>query len=452
LTTRIWFNTSIAGIFIMSENKAIKAEFNAEYDMSKLVKPHRLIVSFGERSTLQYDNKENNETYNRIFKEAKRVIRTAVLVNSKDVVKTIEPEELERIRDTKGVSFIFNTPLEVNAIYKLLNISSGDYIGIGSVDEIIISQTLKRMYMYDVKAKLLYEFRTEGIQNNLDYMISNLEKADTISCLYLDRFSKFQPELYGKNAVVPAKLWSRGLATLTGTRELSDGDEIPDSIAEFFDDDKNSLSLIKNMDGTYLYTDRDNKVVKLYTDGMLEYVNYELQASDNKVLNVRDVIDISTEFVSNHLGFPENCYISDIVKSDRGDKYIIRYRYSYEGLPVLMSSGTNSDAIEVEVVGDRVRRYKRQVRMLNNTQQYRQAMEFRDILDILLDQKVQALSGERIKTIKDMYLAYYEIYGEKQITYVPVWVAEVNVERLESGSILSQRYIINAETGIIMDK
>jgi hypothetical protein len=103
-------------------------------------------------------------------------------------------------------------------------------------------------------------------------------------------------------------------------------------------------------------------------------------------------------------------------------------------------------------VGDRVRRYKRQVRQLDNTQQYRQVMDFRDILDILLDQKVQALSGEKIKTIKDMYLAYYEIYGEKQITYVPVWVAEVSVERLESGSILNQRYIINAETGIIMDK
>lgn len=436
----------------MSENKAIKAEFNAEYDMSKLIKPHKLIVSFGERSTLQYDDEENSETYNRIFKEAKRVIRTAVLVNSKDVVERVEPEELERIRGTKSVSFIFNMPLEVNAVYKLLNISSGDYIGIGSIDEIIISQTLKRLYMYDTNTKVLYEFRTEGIQNNLDYMISNLEKEETISCLYLDRFSKFQPDLYGKNAIVPAKLWSTGVATLAGTRELSAGDEIPDSIAMFFNDNKNSLSIIKNMDGTYLYTDRDNKVVKLYIDGTLEYVNYELQASDNKILNVRDVIDISTEFVSNHLGFPENCYISDIVKSMRGDKYIIKYRYSYEGLPVLMSSDTSSDAIEVEVVGDRVRRYKRQVRQLDNTQQYRQVMDFRDILDILLDQKVQALSGEKIKTIKDMYLAYYEIYGEEQITYVPVWVAEVSVERLESGSILNQRYIINAETGIIMDK
>ncbi len=436
----------------MSENKAIKAEFNAEYDMSKLIKPHKLIVSFGERSTLQYDDKENSETYNRIFKEAKRVIRTAVLVNSKDVVERVEPDELQRIRDTKGVSFIFNMPLEVNAVYKLLNISSGDYIGIGSVDEIIISQTLKRLYMYDTNAKVLYEFRTEGIQNNLDYMISNLEKSETISCLYLDRFSIFQPDLYSKNVIVPAKLRSTGVSTLAGTRELSAGDEIPDSIAKFFNYDKNSLSIIKNMDGTYLYTDRENQVVKLYTDGTLEYVNYELQASDNKILNVRDVIDISTEFVSNHLGFPDNCYISDIVKSMRGDKYIIRYRYSYEGLPVLMSSGTNSDAIEVEVVGDRVRRYKRQVRQLDNTQQYRQVMDFRDILDILLDQKVQALSGEKIKTIKDMYLAYYEIYSEKQITYVPVWVAEVSVERLESGSILNQRYIINAETGIIMDK
>lgn len=436
----------------MSENKAIKPDFNAEYDMSELLKPHKLIVSFGERSTLQYGNEANSETYNSIFKEAKRVIRTAVLVNSKDVVEKIQPEELDRIRNTKGVSFIFNMPLEINAVYKLMNISGGDYIGIKSIDEIIISQSLKRVYMYDAKENILYEFRTEGIQNNLDYMIGNLEKEDTISCLYLDRFAKFQPEMYSKNAIVPAKLWDKGLPLLKGTMELSTEDEIPDSIAEFFNSDRNSLSIIKNMDGTLLYTDRDNQVVKLYTDGMLEYVNYELQASDGKLLDVRDAIDISTEFVSNHFGFPGNSYISDIIRSMRGDRYIIRYRYSYEGLPVLMSSGLNGDAIEVEIVGNRVRRYKRLVRNLENEQQYRQIMDFRDILDILLDQKVQALSGEKIKTVKDMYLAYYEIYGERGISYVPVWVAEVSVERLENGTLLSQRYIINAETGIIMDK
>jgi hypothetical protein len=136
----------------------------------------------------------------------------------------------------------------------------------------------------------------------------------------------------------------------------------------------------------------------------------------------------------------------------RGDRYIIRYRYSFEGLPIVMSSGSNIDTIEVEIVGDQVKRYKRLVRTLHNDMQYKQVKNFRDILDILLDKKVETMSGEKIKTIKDMYLAYNEIYEEKNIRYVPVWVAEVTVERLENGALLNQRYILNAETGFILDK
>ena len=71
----------------MSGNKSIKPDYNAEYDKSDLLRPHKLIVSFGERSTLLYDNEEYGEAYGRIFKEAKRVMRTAILVNSKEVVK-----------------------------------------------------------------------------------------------------------------------------------------------------------------------------------------------------------------------------------------------------------------------------------------------------------------------------------------------------------------------------
>lgn len=433
----------------MSGNKSIKTDFNAEYDKSDLLKPHKLIVSFGGRSTLQYDNEANSEIYNNIFKEAKRIIRTAILVNSKEVVKKLPQEELNGIRNARGVSFIFNMPLEIEAVYKLMNISSYADIGIKSIDEIIVAQGLSRVYLYDTAQDILYEFRTEGIQNNLDFMISNIEKQSTVSCLYLDTI---QPGMYGKNAVVPIKIETKGLPVLSGEKELAVKEGIPEDIADFFDDEITSLSIIKNMDGTLVYTNREGQVVKLSTNGMLEYVNFDLQTTDNSLINVSSAIDISTEFVSGHFDFPENCYISDIIKSMKGDKYIIRYRYAYEGLPIVSGSGLSSDSIEVEIVGDEVRRYKRLIRKLNDELEYKQVMNAIDVLNILLDKKVEALSGEKIKKINGMYLAYYERYGQNSITYVPVWVVDVTVERLEKGTVLDQRYIINAETGIILDK
>lgn len=434
----------------MQGNKSVKTDYDAEYDKSDLLKPHKLIVNFGERSTIQYDSEENSEIYNRIFKEAKRVVRTAILVNNKEAVRKVSAEELSKVRNARGVSFIFNMPLETDAVYKLMNISSSAYTGIKSIDEIILAQSMNRVYLYDTVQNVLHEFSTEGIQNNMDYIISSLEKQPTISCLYLN---KLQPGLFGKNAVVPTKIGTKGLPVLSGEKELTvKKDEIPDDIAAFFKNEISSLSTIVNMDGTIVYTDRENRVVKLYTNGMLEYVDYDLQSGNNIKINARSAIDISTEFVSSHLRFPENSYISDIFESMKGGKYIIRYRYTYEGLPIVMASGLSTDTIEVEVVGGEVKRYKRYVRKLTHELEYKQVLDSIDVLNILLDRKVEELSGEKIKKVNDMYLAYYERSSQDSITYVPVWVADVTVEQLGRGTVLNQRYIINAETGIILDK
>jgi hypothetical protein len=433
----------------MSGNKSVKPDFNAEYDKSDLLKPHKLVVSLGERSILLYDNKTDSEAYNNLFKEAKRVIRTAILTNRKEEVKTLPQEEIAGIRNKRGVSFIFNTPLEIEVVYKLMNISTGVDFGIKRIDEIIVSQRLDKIYLNDTSQNILFELKTEGIQNNLNFIISNLEKQPTVSSLSLD---SFHPVLYSKNAVVPTRIDAKGLPVISGKKELTVEDDIPSDIAGLFDDEISSLSIIKNMDGTLIYTDREEQMVKLYTNGMLEYVNYAPPSTAVSTSNFRNAIDISTEFVIGHFGFPENCYISDVIKTMLGERYIIRYRYTYDGLPIVLDSALKSDTIEVEVVNDEVKRYKRLVRTFNDELEYKPVVDFRETLDILFDKKVEILSGEKIKSINDMYLAYYERYNQSGITYIPVWVVEVTVERADKGTVLDQNYIIDAETGIILDK
>jgi hypothetical protein len=105
----------------------------------------------------------------------------------------------------------------------------------------------------------------------------------------------------------------------------------------------------------------------------------------------------------------------------------------------------------VEIVGDEVKRYKRLSRKFKDELEYKQVMDSIEVLNILRDKKVEEQSGEKIKKINDIYLAYYESYSQSSITFVPVWVADVTVERLSNGAVLNQRYIINAETRVIMD-
>ncbi|HOE56796.1 MAG TPA: hypothetical protein PLI20_04330, partial [Bacillota bacterium] len=106
---------------------------------------------------------------------------------------------------------------------------------------------------------------------------------------------------------MPIKVIEKGLPVLSGKKELmAREDVIPDGIADFFNSDISSLSIIKNMDGTIVYTDREGRVVKLYVNGMIEYINFDPQPSGSSNINIGSAIEISTEFVSRHFGFPEN--------------------------------------------------------------------------------------------------------------------------------------------------
>lgn len=452
LTTRIWFYTSIEGIFIIQKKDALKAESMQTYDKSKLLRPHKFIVNFGEKSTLLLNNKSNYEVYNRMFSEAEKIIRTALVSNGKEDIKKLPIEGLERVRNMKGIDLIFSSPLEAAAVFRLFDIDAENtYVEAKYIDEIVAATSYKKLYIVDGSQKAIFELKTDGVENNLDYSISNMKKLSSAASLFLD---KFDPELYGRNVVVPTKNNDKGLPVLSWEKELQVKDGIPESIASFFDDDISSLSVIKNIDGTIMYTDRENRYVRLYTNGMFEYVKYDVQPLGANSVNVTDAIDISTDFISRHFGFPEDCYISDIIRSMQGDKYIIRYKYLHEGLPVVLDSGLNNDTIEIEIVGNEVRRYRRIVRTITGELEFKKVMDFIDVLNILLDEKVKTLSGEKITRVNDMYLAYYESNYQDRITYIPVWVADVNTESVDTGTALIQnkRYIINAETGMILDK
>lgn len=435
----------------MEKNNAIENTVSTQFDKSNLLRPHKMVVNTGEKSILELNNNANYDIYNKLFSEEKKIIKAAVLTNDKYKVKKLPIEGLDSVRSLKGISLIFSSPLEANAVFTLFDIDNGYYIGVKNINEIIIASTDGRLYLVDEKQNAIYELRIDGIQNSLNFIINSLEKMPTISCLFLD---KLQPDLISKDVVVPTTLESKGLPVLSGEKELNVKDNIPESIASFFTDDKSSLSIIKNIDGTIEYTDREDQVVKLYTNGMLEYVKYNAQSSGKNTMNVSDAINVSIDFINNHFGFPENSYISDIITSMQGDRFILKFKYSYEGLPIVLDSNLNSDTIEIEVSGNEVKRYKRAVKKISGEMDYKKVLDFIDILDILLDNKVEALSGEKIKQINDMYLAYYERSYQEKISYIPVWVVDVTAESSDKSVVLSQkkRYIINAETGIILDK
>jgi hypothetical protein len=164
-------------------------------------------------------------------------------------------------------------------------------------------------------------------------------------------------------------------------------------------------------------------------------------------------IEIAVDYVKNHLGFNGDYYLSSVESKPMGGRtaYIISFNYKYNGIPIMTETDTSKSAIEVEVVGQEVKRYKRNVREVVSETRTVNIKTFDEVLNIVqgsLDNYLSVNKSESIAKINDLYLAYIE-WDE---TLIPYWVVDVDVESSVSGIKITnnKKYFIKAEDGSVL--
>lgn len=443
LTTRIWFNISIEGLFVMPTNKPNQTA--ASYDKENLLKPSKLVVHTGLNHNLVFNNNRDKEYYNFIMINVKDVLKDWLANNQNYTQDNLAVSKLEKIRTNKSVELIFENSMELANIKSLLGIEKNSWGDIKAVNSIIIAPYDGKLYMVDESKGSIYEFKAAQMSTMLKGVIAEIEKRNDFAYVFLNEFNDDGLKLYGDYSIVPVSITS--MPILSVKREIEADTKLPTEIADFFDDKaRSSISSMKDADGSITFTDREEATVTLDDDGVLEYYKYNVNPDNSKSNDLNEAINIAIQYVSQHIGFTHDFYLAGVKSVNQGARtsYTIRFNYKYDGMPVINNLGISKGAIEVEILGQEVKRYKRNVRIIEEPGTSVKIKSAEDILNIVwgdLSRLLNETKSENIVKLNDLYLAYVE----RNSVLIPVWVVDVNT----SNGIKNKRYIIAAEEGDI---
>jgi hypothetical protein len=451
LTTRIWFNISIEGLFVMPQNNQT-LQAGLDYDKENLLKPSKMVVHTEQIHTLIFNTDKDKEYYEFILYGAKDTMRDWLTNNESYTLSSVPKEQLQQIRENRAVEFIFDYNMEFANIKSLLDIEKNPWSDITDITSIIISPDKSKIYLVDKNKDSIYQFTSAQMPTVLTGVITEIEKRNDYSYVFLNMFNK-QTVDYGDYAIVPVSIAT--MPSLKVKSEIEIGDRPDPKILDFFDGDSSNISSVKDIDGKITYTDREEENVTIDAQGALEYYKYNVTTNDTKSVGVKEAIDIATQYVTEHIEFTHDFYLSNVESTIQGGRtsYIISFDYKYGGVPIITELDTGSSAIEVEILGQEVKRYKRNVRMIEDQGKAINIKSFSDILDIVwgnLDTKLNTTKSESIVVLNDLYLAYIE----RNAALIPIWVVEVRVENNENKQY-DRKFIIGAEEGeigVILDE
>lgn len=451
LTTRIWLDISIEGIFIMPKNRETSAveKLNSQYDKTSLIKPEKIILNNSGKHTLLFNDAEIGSIYDRIISDAKDMLKFILSSKQSMSYEKYSLEYLNKLRLKRNVEIDFPFSYDTKLLANLLGVNKTEWEeDIKSIDSILVAYDSNVFYIVDKTDNSIYEFDSEGLKSSIRFMVDMLNKSDLHSYIFL---SAVDSQKYGEDVFIPTNTSSFRLPKLSATSETNESGA--EEIANyFFDEDLTTVRSIIDPSGAIIYTDGTEKGIKIDKNGMIEYVSYSYQSKPQKVgMTLESAVSIATDFINKHLGFPKDAYISSIepvINNGNIESCIIRYSYRYEGISIINDNLDMDNPIEIEVSDGEIKRYKRLVRDVVKTEEMKNIKNPLEIIDIVHKRLRQDknLDSSDISII-DIYLSYFEYDYDSNISMIPVWIVHVKMDQGRVG-----KYIMNAESGVILSE
>ncbi len=444
LTTRIWLDISIPGIFIMPGNNEIKGDSGEyEFDNTSLIKPEKMIINDNGKHTIIYNDSERSSVYNRILEESRVVLE--YILSAKEVLpyNVLPLDTLNKLRSGSNVEMTFPLSYDFKFIADLLGINKPEWYEIKKVDSIILSNDGNQFYLLDREHGNIYEFMFTETRANIKFLTDIINKSKSNSFVFLNDVDSSR---YGENVFIPIYSTPFELPKLSAKSEIWDSNS-QRIAADFFDIEVSSLRSIVEPNGTVIYSDGAEKGMKIEKSGLIEFASYSDSIKPQKsLLSEKDYVNIGADFINLRLGFPTDAYISSIEKI-KEDNYVIKFNYRFEGLPIINDDFDLDSPIEIEIEEGKVKRFKRIIRHIKKTEEMKNIMNPLEIIDILY----KRLYDKNIKTddifITDVYLSYFEYGHGDELYMLPVWVIDVDTKEKNEG-----KYIMNAESGVILSE
>jgi len=453
LTTQIWLDISIEGIFIMFKKQEVNSNelLSSNNDKASLIKPEKLILNNNGKHTLLLNETEIGLIYDRILEDTKNML--AIIFESKEGIESEKHsmEFMKNLRTGRTIELEYPFAYDYRIYANMLGAAKAQWEEIKTIDSVLVGYDSNAVYIVDKTSDSIYEFRSKALRSSIRVMVDMINRSKTYAYMFLN---EVEPEKYGENVLIPINIEdTHTMAKLSSSAETDD-DSFESIAVNFFGGDPSTLRRIVDPSGTVVYTDGERRGgIRMSKAGVIEYVNYSTQSKNQKDdFTVLDAVNIATNFVNSHMGFPKDSYISSIEQVAKNNKLYsctIRYNYRYEGIPIINDETIMDNPIEIEIVNGEVKRYKRVVKDIKMTGE---GKIIKNPLDEIIDIVLKRLSYDKnididdIK-IKDIQLSYFEYKLEGTTSMIPVWVIEAGGDTGAAG-----RYILNAESGVILSE
>ncbi len=464
LTTRIWLYPSIEGIFIMQRNNNKQFLYqNASYDISQLFKPDKVIINVGKQYKISVLNKSGVDQYDVLLDDCRELLRQ-ILSNGEIAYKRKPFETLDKLRNEISLELVSNELDNSDTIANLLKLNNNVHGEIKCIDTVVFVPGSSKIYLYDKKQEKdssVFEFQLSFAETDLEryinQIISQNSELNKTKYIFLNKYNEAisdSPDGYsfGRNVIVPIDTVT--LPIMEVKKEFVSDGTVTDEIVNFFGNEASEISSSAEPGGVWRFTDREEASVKIDVNGTLEYIKFRFSGSSINV-SLQDAMKISSDFVDKHMGFPSDAYVSHIDIQNQGGniRYIIKYSYRQEGIPIITSTNTNRHTIEVEIVGSEVKRYKRTVSQISERGDSYLTVGFSEAADLIKSWNDKRPSNSKLVSIDDMYIAYYE--SNNALT--PVWVVDITTKNPQEDKESKKekliiRYDKYTETGVIIDQ
>ncbi|MFI3230831.1 MAG: hypothetical protein R3Y29_04685 [bacterium] len=348
------------------------------------------------------------------------------------------------IRDMNSIfNMSSNSKIERLEKYNLIIITptqndSSSNIKVDFVD----SETLEAFEVvisnYDLNQEASEAINQLSFMGKNDYIFKS--SLDLIDSAYIN--SNFITNLNNKNLFIPTPTKSQEyflLNTISAKNPLEIAGSILLTESEKYVDmffEVPATKTTSSINDIYTYSD-ENVVVKYYTNGILEYVNYKTQPSNNK-----KPYEIAVEFLNRDTKIQNEFYLVDYNINQENNSYSFYFDYKLNGFPITLEQNLKQDLnmssiIEIEVKNGVVSRYRRLIYdfyiesdyiIVKDSQNYSSYFNF--VIETALN-TAKSISVEDVEessindlNIQDIKISY--IFKGINTPITPIWNFKVN--------------------------
>ncbi|KPU27217.1 hypothetical protein TR13x_06565 [Caloranaerobacter sp. TR13] len=434
LTQQLWIQFPFTLIPSFNEDKDKGIGYN--YILSDVISPEKYLINFGGNYTILY----SGERYDLWLKT--RSYLKGILQNEDLSYKEIDEREIIKNDVKKSINLFFTEDIPIYMLVKVLNCKPSSsiynsiknvrniYIYLGRNPYIVLSNKTNHIKIYNIKVDTsilidtLNEIERENVLKYYSIRMWGIDK-DVYIPINTSSLNYIIPYVYVNNEMNTESYLSM------------------ESVAKsFFREDLEYARKIVETDGSVIFL-YGQKGLKISKNGLIEYFNTldENVTERNLFISLNKAVD----FITNHLGWPEEAYLSSIEEIEyKGNKgYRFKFTYRVNNLTIYTDRNKFSSPIEIEVFNKNVKSYKRYIRTISKVEYKKSSKE-----TVLPPEKVIETNLSMIKAdvakknnlkieqidnftilslIDDIELGYFD-YGDKKYKQklMGVWVIAVD--------------------------